>query len=78
MLPSAGSGSRAISDDITGISRKSRDDGNQYWGRITGSEYDHMTDDYVAAQLKRVGVKMSISRNSICRRSGGRRTGRFQ
>ena len=44
-------------NDITGISRKSRDDGNQYWGRITGSEYDHMTDDYVAAQLKRVGVQ---------------------
>ena len=43
--------------DITGISRKSRDDGNQYWGRLTGSEYDHMTDDYVAAQLKRVGVQ---------------------
>jgi hypothetical protein len=44
-------------NDITGISRKSRDDGNQYWGRLTGSEYDHMTTDYVAAQLKRVGVQ---------------------
>jgi len=44
-------------NDITGISRKSRDDGNQYWGRLTGSEYDHMTEDYVAAQLKRVGVQ---------------------
>jgi len=44
-------------NDITGFSRKSRDDGNQYWGRITGSEYDHMTEDYVAAQLKRVGVQ---------------------
>lgn len=44
-------------NDITGISRKSRDDGNQYWGRLTGSDYDHMTEDYVAAQLKRVGVQ---------------------
>jgi hypothetical protein len=44
-------------NDITGFARKSRDDGNQYWGRITGSEYDHMTDDYIAAQLKRVGVQ---------------------
>ena len=43
--------------EITAISRKSRDDGNQYWGRLTGSKYDHMTDDYVAAQLKRVGVQ---------------------
>src|SRR5262245_15146528 len=24
-------------NEITAISRKSRDDGNQYWGRITGS-----------------------------------------
>ena len=39
-------------NDITGISRKSRDDGNQYWGRLTGSEYDHMTTDYVAAQAE--------------------------
>jgi hypothetical protein len=44
-------------NDITSISRKSRDDGNQYWGRITGSEYDHMTTDYVAAKLKAVGVQ---------------------
>ena len=44
-------------NDITGISRKSRDDGNQYWGRLTGSEYDHMTTDYVAEQLRRVGVE---------------------
>ena len=27
-------------NEITAISRKSRDDGNQYWGRITGTQYD--------------------------------------
>src|SRR5256885_6804595 len=42
---------------ITGISRKSRDDGNQYWGRITGSKYDHETEEWVAEQLRKAGVE---------------------
>ena len=32
---------RQISE-ITAISRKSRDDGNQFWGRIAGTPYDRM------------------------------------
>jgi hypothetical protein len=44
-------------NEITAISRKSRDDGNQYWGRLTGSPYDHQTTEWVAAQLRRVGVQ---------------------
>jgi hypothetical protein len=44
-------------NEITAISRKSRDDGNQYWGRITGSPYDKMTRDWVAAQFKRIGLE---------------------
>src|SRR3989442_2032805 len=44
-------------NEITAISRKSRDDGNQYWGRITGSPYDKMTTDWVAAQFKRIGLE---------------------
>ena len=44
-------------DDVTAISRKSRDDGHQYWGRLTGSDYDHMTTDYVAEQFRRVGLE---------------------
>jgi peptidase M28-like protein len=44
-------------NEITAISRKSRDDGNQYWGRITGSSYDRMTTDWVEAQLKRIGLE---------------------
>src|SRR5207253_3681984 len=31
--------------------------GNQYWGRLTGSKYDHETTQYVADQLRRVGVE---------------------
>jgi hypothetical protein len=44
-------------DEITAISRKSRDDGNQYWGRITGTPYDRITTEWVAAQFRRVGLE---------------------
>ncbi|PYQ74845.1 MAG: hypothetical protein DMG04_09245 [Acidobacteria bacterium] len=44
-------------NEITAISRKSRDDGNQYWGRITGTPYDKMTTDWIAAQFRRVGLE---------------------
>lgn len=44
-------------NEITAISRKSRDDGNQYWGRITGTPYDKMTTDWVEAQFKRIGLE---------------------
>jgi hypothetical protein len=47
-------------NEITAISRKSRDDGNQYWGRITGSPYDRMTTDWVAAQFKRIGLETRV------------------
>jgi len=44
-------------NEITAISRKSRDDGNQYWGRITGTPYDAMTTDWIAAQFRRIGLE---------------------
>ena len=47
-------------NEITAISRKSRDDGNQYWGRITGSPYDTMTTDWMAAQFKRIGLETRV------------------
>ena len=47
-------------NEVTAISRKSRDDGNQYWGRITGSPYDKMTTDWVAAQFKRIGLETRV------------------
>jgi hypothetical protein len=45
-------------NEITAISRKSRDDGNQYWGRITGTPYDAMTADWIAAQFRRIGLEV--------------------
>jgi hypothetical protein len=48
---------KSFINEITAISRKSRDDGNQYWGRIAGTPYDRMTSDWVAAQYKRIGLE---------------------
>jgi hypothetical protein len=47
-------------NEITAISRKSRDDGNQYWGRITGSPYDKMTADWVEAKFKSIGLETRV------------------
>ena len=44
-------------NQITAISRKSRDDGNQYWGRITGTPYDRMANEWMATQFKRIGLE---------------------
>ena len=44
-------------EEITAISRQSRADGHQYWGRITGTPYDKMTTDWIAAQFRRVGLE---------------------
>src|SRR5215468_7375899 len=42
--------------EVTAISRKSRDDGNQYWGRIPGTPYDRMTQDWVMAQFEKLSL----------------------
>ncbi len=42
--------------DITGISLKSLDDGNQYWGRIPGTPYAAMTADYMANAYAKLGL----------------------
>lgn len=44
-------------NEITAISRKSRDDGNQYWGRISGTKYDEMTEVWVEAKFKEFGLQ---------------------
>ena len=43
--------------EITAISRKSRDDGNQFWGRIAGTVYDRMIQDWVAQRFKAIGLE---------------------
>src|SRR5687767_15001898 len=48
---------KALVNEITAISRKSRDDGNQYWGRIAGTPYERMTNEWTAAQFRRIGLE---------------------
>src|SRR5262244_2778850 len=55
---------KSLMGEITAISRKSRDDGNQYWGRIPGTPYDRLTQDWVMAQFKKLGL-VDVRRQEI-------------
>jgi len=44
-------------NEITGIARQSRDDGNQYWGRISGTKYDDMAEAWVERKFKALGLE---------------------
>src|ERR1700719_4329817 len=48
---------KEVVEQIAAISRRSRDDGNQYWGRIAGTPYDRMTEDWVAEQFRAIGLQ---------------------
>src|SRR6266576_5837603 len=48
---------KKVIPEITAISRKSRDDGNQFWGRIAGTVYDRMVQDWVEQRFKAIGLK---------------------
>jgi hypothetical protein len=48
---------KAVVDQITAISRMSRDDGVQYWGRIPGTKYDRMTEDWVMGEFQKIGLQ---------------------
>lgn len=52
-----GERAKRVADGLTAISRKSRDDGNQFWGRITGTIYDRMSQDWIEAQFKEIGLQ---------------------
>ena len=39
-------------DQITAVSRKSRDDGERFWGRIAGTRYDEMTEQIVERRVQ--------------------------
>src|SRR5260370_1382707 len=55
---------KAVVEEIAAISRKSRDDGNQYWGRIAGTPYDRMTQDWVLEQFRSIGLQ-NVHRQDI-------------
>src|SRR5207237_345286 len=60
---------KAVVEEIAAISRKSRDDGNQYWGRIPGTPYHRMTHERVVDQFKHSGRDHSAAWNGAMRRA---------
>ena len=48
---------KAWLNEVVAISRQSRDDGNRYWGRISGTKYEVMTADWTEAQFRRLGLE---------------------
>ena len=47
---------KALVNEVVAISRKSRDDGNKYWGRIAGTKYEAMTADLLEAKFRKLGM----------------------
>jgi hypothetical protein len=43
--------------EIVGISLKSRDDGNRYWGRIAGTKYEAMTADLLESKFRKLRLQ---------------------
>jgi hypothetical protein len=47
---------RQIVDEITAVSRRSRDDKELLWGRIAGTKYDDMVEGLVESKFKQSGL----------------------
>jgi hypothetical protein len=47
---------RQMVDDITAISRKSRDAGDVVWGRLAGTTYDDMVEGVVESKFRQLGL----------------------
>ena len=43
--------------DVVAFSRQSRDDGNRYWGRISGTKYEVMAADWTEQHFRRLGMQ---------------------
>ena len=56
---------KKLEGEIVAISEKSRTDGNQYWGRISGTAYDHLTSDYMEAAYKKLGLETKRWSNDL-------------
>src|SRR5688572_18943526 len=44
-------------DEVTAFSRESRESGNQYWGRIAGTEADRRTARWVEERFRTFGLE---------------------
>ncbi len=47
---------KAWLNEVVAFSRQSRDDGNRYWGRISGTKYERMTADWTATKFRSFGL----------------------
>ena len=52
----AGAEMKTLVNEIVAISRKSRDAGDKYWGRIAGTKYEAMTADLVESKFRQFGL----------------------
>ena len=55
--PIAGRRLKGWLNERVAISRQSRDDGNRYWGRISGTKYEAMTADWTETQFRHLGLE---------------------
>jgi len=46
-----------LMNQVVGFSRQSRDDGNRYWGRISGTPYEAMTGEWVGERFTELGLE---------------------
>ena len=44
-------------NEVVAFSHRSRDDGNRYWGRIAGSEYEAMAADWLREKFRALGLE---------------------
>ncbi|MDX1384641.1 MAG: M28 family peptidase [Thermoanaerobaculia bacterium] len=48
---------KELMNEVVSFSRRSRDDGNRYWGRISGSAYERMTADWLERRFRELGLE---------------------
>ena len=48
---------KELMNEVVAFSHRSRDDGNKYWGRIAGSEYEAMTADWLRDKYRALGLE---------------------
>ena len=52
-------------EELAAIARKSRDAGNQYWGRIVGTPSSEQTQQWVAAKFKQAGLEVRVAEYAL-------------
>jgi hypothetical protein len=52
-------------EELAAIARKSRDAGNQYWGRIVGTPSSDETQQWVAAKFRKAGLDVRVAEYAL-------------